>query len=304
MAVVDSDDALVCCVENMVKDRIMDSGASLCATYCKEELERFKLRSGKVRLANDKTLDIAGIGDVVLKTSFGTSWTLKDVRLPRRLRRPAVKVTKGSLVVARGNKCGSLYMVEDWYDEDKETAYVEQELQQEVAKMDTPKLTPLLFDVAERLSRTFRAESTGIRAEAPKMDSRIPEIDDEVGTLVHLKVFGCDSFVKVKDVCGEAMKCTITGSGSDKMRYSFQDTKSHQMKNYSEDKHHQEEASRLHSYEEPQESRLREINQEAMEVNSVRTDSSTEVMALTWQSSTSLSGSCPTVFDDERTGKL
>ncbi|GJZ06852.1 hypothetical protein Tco_0540645 [Tanacetum coccineum] len=29
------------------------------------------------------------------------------------------------------------------------------------------------------------------------------------------------------------------------------------MKNYSEDKHHQEEASRLHSYEEPQESRLR-----------------------------------------------
>ncbi|GJU36784.1 hypothetical protein Tco_1185138 [Tanacetum coccineum] len=43
-------------------------------------LERFKLRSGKVRLADDKTLDIAGVGDVVLKTSFGTSWTLKDVR--------------------------------------------------------------------------------------------------------------------------------------------------------------------------------------------------------------------------------
>ncbi|GKD37096.1 hypothetical protein Tco_1257303, partial [Tanacetum coccineum] len=40
----------------------------------------FKLRSGKVRLADDKTLDIAGVGDVVLKTSFGTSWTLKDVR--------------------------------------------------------------------------------------------------------------------------------------------------------------------------------------------------------------------------------
>nr|GEY68371.1 retrovirus-related Pol polyprotein from transposon TNT 1-94 [Tanacetum cinerariifolium] len=40
----------------------------------------FKLRSGKVRLADDKTLDIAGVGDVVLKTSFGTSWNLKDVR--------------------------------------------------------------------------------------------------------------------------------------------------------------------------------------------------------------------------------
>ncbi|GKA59626.1 retrovirus-related pol polyprotein from transposon TNT 1-94 [Tanacetum coccineum] len=43
-------------------------------------LERFKLRSDKVRLADDKTLDIAGVGDVILKTSFGTSWTLKDVR--------------------------------------------------------------------------------------------------------------------------------------------------------------------------------------------------------------------------------
>nr|GEZ00487.1 hypothetical protein [Tanacetum cinerariifolium] len=64
----------------MVEDRIMNSGASFHATYWKEELERFKLRSGKVRLAYDKTLDIASVGDVVLKNSFGTSWTLKDVR--------------------------------------------------------------------------------------------------------------------------------------------------------------------------------------------------------------------------------
>nr|GEV13264.1 retrovirus-related Pol polyprotein from transposon TNT 1-94 [Tanacetum cinerariifolium] len=75
----DFDDAMVCCVENTVEDRIIDSGASFHATYCKEELERFKLHSGKVRLADDKTLDIAGVGDVVLKTSFGTNWTLKDV---------------------------------------------------------------------------------------------------------------------------------------------------------------------------------------------------------------------------------
>ncbi|GKC95957.1 retrovirus-related pol polyprotein from transposon TNT 1-94 [Tanacetum coccineum] len=51
-------------------------------------LERFKLRSGKVLLADDKTLDIAGVRDVVLKTSFGTSWTLKDVRyIPGLIRR-------------------------------------------------------------------------------------------------------------------------------------------------------------------------------------------------------------------------
>ncbi|GKB57792.1 hypothetical protein Tco_0913978 [Tanacetum coccineum] len=80
MAPRDSDDALVCCIQNTVEDRIMDSGASFHAIYCKEELERFKLCSGKVCLANEKTLNIAGVRDVVLKASFGTSWTLKDVR--------------------------------------------------------------------------------------------------------------------------------------------------------------------------------------------------------------------------------
>ncbi|GKG46173.1 hypothetical protein Tco_0498619, partial [Tanacetum coccineum] len=84
----DSDDALVCCVENTIEDHIVDSGASFHATYCKEELERFKLRSGKVRLADDKILDITGVKDVVLKTSFGTSWTIKDVRyIPSQKRR-------------------------------------------------------------------------------------------------------------------------------------------------------------------------------------------------------------------------
>ncbi|GKE35120.1 hypothetical protein Tco_1454442 [Tanacetum coccineum] len=110
--------------------------------------------------------------------------------------------------------------------------------------------TPLQFGVAERLSRTFRAESTEICVEAPKMlwaDS-VPsklsltsqptshscswfdlKITSILQSLTHLKVFGCDSFVKVKDVWGEAMKCTFIGSGSDEMRYSFQDMKSHQV---------------------------------------------------------------------------
>ncbi|GJR20003.1 hypothetical protein Tco_0968530 [Tanacetum coccineum] len=223
MAAGDYDDALVCCVENTIDDRIMDSGASFHATYCKEELERFKLRSGKVRLADDKTLDIAGVGDVVLKTSFGTSWTLKDVRyIPGLKRRRLIsagqleeegyhvgfgdqqwKVTKDSLVVAHGNKRGSLYMVEDWYEhvsfqrqrfrcterrygsffhnvkEDKETTEVGATgvavvsikfcVENGIVMLKMVPETPLQFGVAERLSRTFRAESTGIRAEAPKM---------------------------------------------------------------------------------------------------------------------------------------
>nr|GEX32696.1 retrovirus-related Pol polyprotein from transposon TNT 1-94 [Tanacetum cinerariifolium] len=80
----DYDDALVCFVENMIDDRIIDFGASFHATYCKEELERFKLRSSEL----DKEGYRAGFKD--------QQW----------------KVTKGSLVVARGNKRGSLYMVE------------------------------------------------------------------------------------------------------------------------------------------------------------------------------------------------
>ncbi|GKA18117.1 retrovirus-related pol polyprotein from transposon TNT 1-94 [Tanacetum coccineum] len=88
----DSDDALVCCVENTVEDRIIDSGASFHTTYCKEKLERFKLRSGKIRLTDDKTLDIAAVGDVVLKTSFGTSWILKDVRYIPGLKRRLISV--------------------------------------------------------------------------------------------------------------------------------------------------------------------------------------------------------------------
>nr|GEU99491.1 retrovirus-related Pol polyprotein from transposon TNT 1-94 [Tanacetum cinerariifolium] len=71
MATRDSDEALVCCIKNTVKNRIMDSGASFYATYCKEELDRFRLHFGKVRLADDKTLDIVGIRDAFLKTSFG-----------------------------------------------------------------------------------------------------------------------------------------------------------------------------------------------------------------------------------------
>ncbi|GJT03042.1 retrovirus-related pol polyprotein from transposon TNT 1-94 [Tanacetum coccineum] len=298
----DSDDALVCCIENTVDNRIMDSGASFHAAYCKEELERFKLRSGKVRLADDKTLDIAGVGDVVLKTSFGISWILKDVRYILGLKRRLIlvgeldeegyhvgfgdqqwKVTKGSLVVARGNKRGSLHMVEVnperidaiidgsgsaalWFreaeefflhnvSEDKETAETAAGVafcvENGIVMLKMVPKTPLQFGVAERLSRTFRAESTGLRAEAPKMlwaDSvstayliyripyvpiglRIPEEEwrGKDTSLAYLKVFGCDSFVKVKDVCGEAMKCTFIGSGSDEMRYSFRDTKSHQV---------------------------------------------------------------------------
>ncbi|GJZ50418.1 retrovirus-related pol polyprotein from transposon TNT 1-94 [Tanacetum coccineum] len=117
--------------------------------------------------------------------------------------------------------------------------------------------TPQQNGVAERMNRTLneRAKSMRLHAELPKMfweDSvtteaylinrgpsmplgfRISE-DKWQGkevSLAHLRVFGCDSYVKVKDVAkdkldAKSMKCTFIGYGSYEMRYRFWDSKSH-----------------------------------------------------------------------------
>ncbi|GKB38613.1 retrovirus-related pol polyprotein from transposon TNT 1-94, partial [Tanacetum coccineum] len=155
------DDALVCCVENTVEGLIMDSGALFHATYCKEELERIKLHSSKLLLLDEEGYHV-GFGDQQLK------------------------VIKGSLVVARGNKCGSLYMVE----------------------VNPEGIDAIINDRLRIPAEKWRGKDT---------------------SLTHLKVFGCDSFVKVKDVCRESMKCIFIGNGSDEVRYSFRDTKSQQV---------------------------------------------------------------------------
>ncbi|GKC75035.1 hypothetical protein Tco_1125809, partial [Tanacetum coccineum] len=142
-------------VENMVKDRIMDSGVSFHTTYCKEELERFKLRSGKVRLVDGKTLDIAGVGDVVLKTSFGTSWTLKDVRYIPILKRRLISFGQ---LDKEGYYVG--FRDQQWWFREAEESFLH--------NVSEDKRT-IEFGVVERLSRTFRAESTRIRVEDPKM---------------------------------------------------------------------------------------------------------------------------------------
>ncbi|GJT27815.1 retrovirus-related pol polyprotein from transposon TNT 1-94 [Tanacetum coccineum] len=269
----DSDDALVCCVENTVEDRIMDSGASFHATYCKEELERLKLRSSKVRLADDKTLDIAGLKRRLISVGQldeeGYHVGFRDQQwkwqcscvTPERL--GDMSRIGMSMLASKGNvpdvrKVDIYFCKPGGLGKQKKLSFIMSEKTSKLQRLEQVHTeagvaveTPLQFGVAERLSRTFRADSTGIRAEAPKMlwaDSvsttyliyRIPYVPiglcipekewrGKDTSLTHLKVFGCDSFVKVKDVCGEAMKCTFIGSGSDEMRYSFRDTKSHQV---------------------------------------------------------------------------
>ena len=108
-----------------------DSGASFHACHSREVMQNFRHYTGKVKLADNKTLDITGVGDVSVKTTLGTNWILKDVKFIPNLKRMLIsvgqlddeghriefgdgqwKVTKGSMVIVRGRKRGTLYMVE------------------------------------------------------------------------------------------------------------------------------------------------------------------------------------------------
>lgn len=124
------EDLFICCAESNVDSWVMDSGASFHATHSSEALQNLVIGDfGKVRLADDRALDVTGMGDMVLKTPVGF-WTLKDVRVVPSLTKSLIsvrqldeqghhvkfgngqwKVVRGNLVMARGTKRGSLYIV-------------------------------------------------------------------------------------------------------------------------------------------------------------------------------------------------
>ncbi|VFQ70407.1 unnamed protein product [Cuscuta campestris] len=119
------------CEESNMDSWVMDSGASYHATHSGEALQNLVIRDfGKVRLADDRALEVTGMSDMVLKTAVGF-WTLKDVRVVPALKKSLIsvrqfdeqrhevkfrdgqqKVVKGNLVMACERKKGSLYMVE------------------------------------------------------------------------------------------------------------------------------------------------------------------------------------------------
>ncbi|KAL5810413.1 hypothetical protein ACOSQ4_026981 [Xanthoceras sorbifolium] len=123
-------DAMILSVNSPIESWILDSGASFHATPCREIMENYASGNfGKVHLADDETLKIVGKGDIRLKLPNGSTWKLQGVRHIPGLKRNLIsigqldgegycttfsgcewKITKGALVVARGKKCGTLYV--------------------------------------------------------------------------------------------------------------------------------------------------------------------------------------------------
>ncbi|MER8245143.1 hypothetical protein, partial [Acinetobacter baumannii] len=74
-------DALLCAVETNTESWITNSGASFHACHSREVMHNFRHYRAKVKLADNKTLDITRVGDVSVKTTLGTNWILNDVIL-------------------------------------------------------------------------------------------------------------------------------------------------------------------------------------------------------------------------------
>lgn len=111
---------------------VLDSGASFHATSCTECFSNYQEgKFGVVYLGDNKACEIIGKRDILLSLKGGVKWLLKDVRHVPKLKRNLIsvsqlyaqgfltsltdswKVTKGSMLIAKGDKIGSLYIVEN-----------------------------------------------------------------------------------------------------------------------------------------------------------------------------------------------
>ncbi|KAA8534394.1 hypothetical protein F0562_031911 [Nyssa sinensis] len=150
---------------------VVDTGASYHATYNKEFFTSYKAGDfGTVQIGNTSHSKIVGIGDVCIRTSVGCMMTLRDVRHVPDLRLNLIsgialdregymnyfgngvwKLTKGSLVVARGK------------------AYFD-------IVVDFTHNTPPL----EHTEDGGEVQEEPVRDETPLMTDDMPELDNEV----------------------------------------------------------------------------------------------------------------------------
>jgi hypothetical protein len=123
-------DALILSVDNIFESWVVDSGASFHATpHRKHFLDYVQGDFGQVHLGDDAPCKIVGMGKVQIKKKNGNQWLLKEVRHVPDLRKNIIsigqlesegcisifidkawKVTKGSLVIEKGEKVGTLYL--------------------------------------------------------------------------------------------------------------------------------------------------------------------------------------------------
>ncbi|KAE8662902.1 Surfeit locus protein 2, putative isoform 3 [Hibiscus syriacus] len=220
--------------------------ASFHSTPCREIMENYANGDfGKVHLADDETLKIVGKGDIRLKLSNQTTWKLDGegyCNTPNpyptriRIRGCEWKITKGSLVIARGKKTGTLY--------------IQRFCANNGIKMETTvPMTPKQNGVAERMNRTLNERSGSMRIHVglPKflwseaintaaylinsgpsvpLDGRMPEevwSKKEIN-LSHLRVFGCISYVHIDSaerskLDAKSNKCAFVGYGGDEFDY-------------------------------------------------------------------------------------
>ena len=119
-------------LENQDSNWVIDSSASFHVPSHSDFFTSYKNGDfGNVRMGNSGVSKIVGIGDVCIETSIGNKLVPKDVRHVPDIRRNLIstgrlddegftnsfgeskwKLTKGSLVVAKGKKQNTLYVME------------------------------------------------------------------------------------------------------------------------------------------------------------------------------------------------
>jgi hypothetical protein len=123
-------DALILSIDSLYESWVVDSGASFHATpHRKHFIDYVEGDFGQVHLGDDAPCKIFGIGKVQIKQKNGNQWLLKEVRHVPYLRKNKIStrqlesegcisiftdkawtVTKGSLVITKREKVGTLHL--------------------------------------------------------------------------------------------------------------------------------------------------------------------------------------------------
>ncbi|WKA06698.1 hypothetical protein VitviT2T_024587 [Vitis vinifera] len=246
---------------------VIDSGASIHATPRKDFFTSYTSGDfGSVRMGNDGSAKSIGIGDVRLETSNGTMLTLKNVKHISDIRMNLIstgklddegfcntfrdsqwKLTRGSMVIAKGNKSSSLYLMQarvidssiNAVDDDStfelwhnRLGHMSEKGLMILAKKNL--LSGMKKGSLKRCAHCLAGKQTRVAFKTLR-HTRKPEFDvpDRIWSnneisYDHLRVFGCKAFVHIpKDerskLDAKTRPCVFIGYGQDELGYRFYD---------------------------------------------------------------------------------